>query len=70
MIRLGNGLKKESHPFVCSLKFLVGRGLKKLIFFNVLVFSWQFAVILEVKPDRNLLRLKDFMFFWYFLFMA
>ena len=70
MIRLGNGLKKEFHPFVCSLKFLVGGGLKKLIFFNVLAFSRQFAVILEVKPDRNLLRLKDFMFFWYFLFMA
>ena len=70
MIRLGNGLRKESRPFVCSLKFLVGGGLKKLIFFNVLAFSWQFAVILEVKPDRNLLRLKDFMFFWYFLFMA
>jgi len=35
-----------------------------------LVFSWQFAVILEVKSDRNLLRLKGFMFFWYFLFMA
>ena len=70
MIRLGNGLKKESHPFVCSLKFLVLEGLKKLIFFNVLVFSWQFAVILEVKLDRNLLFLKGFMFFWYFLFMA
>ena len=70
MIRLGNGLKKESHPFACSLKFLVCLELKKLIFFNVLVFSWQFAVILEVKSDRNLLRLKGFMFFWYFLFMA
>ena len=70
MIRLGNGLKKESHPFVCSLRFLVGSGLKKLIFFNVLAFSWHFAVILEVKLGRNLLRLKDFMFFWYFLFMA
>ena len=70
MIRLGNGLRKESHPFVCSLKFLVGGGLKKLIFFNVLAFSWQFAAILEVKLGRNLLCLKDFMFFWYFLFMA
>jgi len=35
-----------------------------------LVFSWQFAAILEVKSGYNLLRLKDFMFFWYFLFMA
>ena len=70
MIRLGNGLKKESHPFVCSLKFLVGAGLKKLIFFNVLAFSWQFAAILEVELSCNLLRLKGFVFFWYFLFMA
>ena len=70
MIRLGNGLKKESHPFVCSLKFLVGRDRKKLIFFNVLAFSWQFAAILEVELRCNLLCLKDFMFFWYFLFMA
>ena len=70
MIGLGNGLKKESHPSVYSLKFLATRGTKKLIFFNVLVFSWQFAVILEVKLGYNLLRLKGFMFFWYFLFMA
>ena len=70
MIRLGNGLKKEFHPFVCSLKFLVGRGLKKLIFFNVLVFSWQFAAILEVELFCKLLCLKCFMFFLYFLFMA
>ena len=70
MISLGNGLKKESHPFVCSLKFLVGGGLKKLIFFNVLAFSWQFAAILEVELRCNLLCLKDFMFFLYFLFMA
>ena len=70
MIRLGNGLKKESHPFACSLKLLARLGLKKLIFFNVLVFSWQFAVIFEVKLDHNLLRLKGFVFFWYFLFMA
>ena len=70
MIRLGSGLKKESHPFVCSLKFLVGGGLKKLIFFNVLAFSWQFAAILEVELSFNLLCLKDFVFFWYFLFMA
>jgi len=46
------------------------QGLKKLIFFNVLAFSWQFEVIFEVKSDRNLLLLKGFMFFWYFLFMA
>ena len=70
MIRLENGLKKEFHPFVCSLKFLVGGGLKKLIFFNVLAFSWQFAAILEVELSSNLLRLKGFVFFWYFLFMA
>ena len=70
MIRLGNGLKKESHPFACSLRFLVGSGLKKLIFFNVLAFSWQFAAILEVELCRNLLLLKGFMFFLYFLFMA
>ena len=70
MIRLGNGLKKESHPFVCSLKFLVLEGLKKLIFFNVLAFSWQFAAILEVELSCNLLCLKDFVFFRYFLFMA
>ena len=70
MIRLGNGLKKESHPFVCSLKFLVGAGLKELIFFNVLAFSWQFAAILEVELCYNLLCLNAFMFFWYFLFMA
>ena len=70
MVRLGNGLKKESHPFVCSLKFLVGAGLKKLIFFNVLAFSWQFAATLEVELCYNLLYLKDFMFFRYFFFMA
>ncbi len=63
MIRLGNGLRKESRPFVCSLKFLVGGGLKKLIFFNVLVFSRQFAVIFEVILDYNLLCLKGFVFF-------
>ena len=70
MIGLGNGLKKESHPFVCSLRFLVGSGLKKLIFFNVLAFSWQFAAILEVELSSKLLYLNDFVFFWYFLFMA
>ena len=69
MIRLGNGLKKESHPFVCRLKVLVGGGWKKLIFFNVLAFSWQFAAISEVKLGFNLLCLKGFVFFWYFLFM-
>jgi len=70
MIRLGNGLKKESHPFVCSLKFHVGAGLKKLIFFNVLAFSWQFVAISKVKLGFNLLFLKKFLFFLYFLFMA
>ena len=70
MIRLGNGLKKESHPFACSLKFLVCVELKKLIFFNVLAFSWQFAAILEVELRCNLLCLKSFVFFLYFLFMA
>ena len=69
MIRLGNGLKKESHPFACSLKFLVSGGLKKLIFFNVLAFSWQFTAISEVKLYYNLLFLNGFMFYWYFLFM-
>ena len=70
MIRLGNGLRKESHPFVCSLKFLVSGGLKKLIFFNVLAFSWQFASILGVELGCNLLCLICFVFFWYFLFLA
>ena len=70
MIKLGNGLKKESHPFACSLKFLVCVELKKLIFFNVLAFSWQFAAISEAESCYNLLRLKGFVFFWYFLFMA
>ena len=71
MIGLGNGLKKGSHPFVSSLKFLATRGgLKKLIFFNVLAFSWQFAAISEMELRCNLLCLKDFLFFWYFLFMA
>ena len=70
MIRSGNGLRKEFPPFVCSLKFLVGGGLKKLIFFNVLDFFWQFAAIFEVELYRNLLLLNGFMFFLYFLFMA
>ena len=70
MIRLGNGLKKESHPFVCSLKSLIGGDRKKLIFFNVLAFSWPFAAISEVGSCYNLLFLKGFMFFLYFLFMA
>ena len=64
MRRLENGLRKESHPFACSLKLNVGVEVgKRLIFFNVLVFSWQFAVILEVILDYNLLCLKGFLFF-------
>ncbi len=70
MIRLGNGLKKESHPFVCRLKVPVGGGWKKLIFFNVLAFSWQFEAIFEVELFCNLLYLKHFMFCLYFLFLA
>jgi len=70
MIRLGNGLKKESHPFVCRLKFLVGGDGKKLIFFNVLAFSWQFEAIFEVELLCNLLYLKYFMFYLYFLFLG
>ncbi len=70
MIGLGNGLKKGSHPFVSSLKFLAKWWLEKLIFFNVLAFSWQFEAIFEVELLCNLLYLKYFMFYLYFLFLG
>jgi len=38
-------------------------GTEKINIFNVLVFSRQFAVILEVILDYNLLCLKGFVFF-------
>ena len=47
MIRLGNGLKKESHPFACSLKLTVGVEVgKRLIFFNVLVFLFELLMVM------------------------
>ena len=54
MRRLGNGLKKESHPFACSLKLTVGvKAGKRLIFFNVLVFLFELLMVMAARQSPN-----------------
>ena len=59
MRRLENGLKKESHPFACSLRFTVGVEVgKRLIFFNVLVFLFELLMVMAAGQPHNSLFLK------------
>ena len=71
MRRLENGLKKEFHPFACSLKLTVGVEIgKRLIFFNVLVFLFELLMVMGVGYPSNQLFLKRFSFNLHFKFIA
>ena len=54
-------MKKESHPFACSLKLTVGVEVgKRLIFFNVLVFLFELLMVMATWHPLNSLFLKRF----------
>ena len=54
-------MKKESHPFACSLKLTVGVEVgKRLIFFNVLVFLFELLMVVAAGYPHNSLFLKRF----------